>query len=515
MRLPGHAAGGVLQIAEGQGLGRTGLGAGRCDLAVTHRTAFVFCPVFALLNTLDTEGAFFHDTGFTDGDIRVELTIERRRPVGLAPVETPHLIRAVVGAIARTDATIIYLGIQALRVVIGGIHRTDRLAGCIAAVLAQHGRKADFGRVRSWLRLLEIALNPQPGHFPALRHHVLAHHRDIIFGIAGRDAGSATETGRQVDTHAPAVLGIPHLRVHIAGGMLGMVRVMMFVVLSCRYCLGDAAAKLLTAAVRCHQRRSFAGARETDRGRKPREAARGGFGLGRKQMGRVGTASLGVASICAMAQADRHGYCIAPQTGVEIGARLDGSMRRANRQPVALRNPQAFGGLGVNLKPGIPDRLRDRVGQFLQPGLVGAAAVIIARRGVGNKRQRVFVHSSWAVKSRLGKGCLKYGWGELDRERLFGLPYSALLQGVTPEGVKVARLTTLAVPFFPRRLQILEKVLPRQRFRERLVNLCGDRQQGIAQRLGLKHGRHDGLHQTMHAGFGMRVSPAFQGRMIG
>ena len=57
----------------------------------------------------------------------------------------------------------------------------------------------------------------------------------------------------------PAILGILYLRIHIAGGMLGVVR---FVVLSCRHRLGDTAAELLATTVRCNQRHPFAGSSE-------------------------------------------------------------------------------------------------------------------------------------------------------------------------------------------------------------------------------------------------------------
>ena len=63
----------VFQIAERNGLCGAGLGAGWRDLTISDEAVFVFCVIFALLNALYTEGAFFHHARFAHGDIRIEL----------------------------------------------------------------------------------------------------------------------------------------------------------------------------------------------------------------------------------------------------------------------------------------------------------------------------------------------------------------------------------------------------------------------------------------------------------
>ena len=54
------------------------------------------------------------------------------------PVEAAHLVRAVVGAVARADAAVVDLLVEALGAVHRGQHRADGLAGRVLAVLAHH-----------------------------------------------------------------------------------------------------------------------------------------------------------------------------------------------------------------------------------------------------------------------------------------------------------------------------------------------------------------------------------------
>ncbi len=68
------------------------------------------------------------------------------RPFGFKPVEAADFIRAVIGAVARTDTAVIDLGVEPFRIMIGRIHRADRLARSIATVLAQHRRETRFRR---------------------------------------------------------------------------------------------------------------------------------------------------------------------------------------------------------------------------------------------------------------------------------------------------------------------------------------------------------------------------------
>jgi hypothetical protein len=101
------------------------------------------------VDALDAEGAFFHDAAAAYRDIRVELVMERENqfPVHLigmewldgviAPVELTHLIRTVVGTVARPDTAIVDLEIQVMRLAVDrSKYRADRLTGSAATLLA-------------------------------------------------------------------------------------------------------------------------------------------------------------------------------------------------------------------------------------------------------------------------------------------------------------------------------------------------------------------------------------------
>src|SRR5439155_19193036 len=84
------------------------------------------------------------------------------------PVEVAHLVGAVVGAITRADAAVVDLPVEPVGRVIGGVHGTDRLAGRVAALLAQHRRHHRADRPPPPLFATRvIALDPHPAHLPA------------------------------------------------------------------------------------------------------------------------------------------------------------------------------------------------------------------------------------------------------------------------------------------------------------------------------------------------------------
>jgi hypothetical protein len=92
---------------------------------------------------LNAEGAFFHDSAHADGNVWVVLEVERRWPCGIEPIEEPHGIRAVIGAVAGSDAAVINLNIQPFRILIGGINGADWLARSFVTVLAEHRHVLD------------------------------------------------------------------------------------------------------------------------------------------------------------------------------------------------------------------------------------------------------------------------------------------------------------------------------------------------------------------------------------
>ena len=117
------------------------MGAGSGELAVPKASILQARVVLGPADALDAEGTLLHYTSSPYRHVRIELEIERLRPghvVVLVPVEVPHLIGTIVGAISGPYAAIVDLAIEPVGSVVGRIHRAHRLTGGIATVLAQH-----------------------------------------------------------------------------------------------------------------------------------------------------------------------------------------------------------------------------------------------------------------------------------------------------------------------------------------------------------------------------------------
>src|SRR5690606_2199958 len=140
--LPAHDLGlGILHIAELERARRTRLRAGRHDVAVTQRLAGEPALVLRTADPLHAEGALLHHAASPDRDLRIELQVERLRPrelVVLEPVVVANLERAVVAAVARADAAVVYLAVESVGSVIRGEHRADGLTRRVVTVLAHH-----------------------------------------------------------------------------------------------------------------------------------------------------------------------------------------------------------------------------------------------------------------------------------------------------------------------------------------------------------------------------------------
>src|SRR5438094_2056673 len=134
-----HRAPGVFHVPKGDRLGRACLHARWHDIAVPHGPPVGAGVHLRSANALDTEGALLHHARAAYGDVGVELEMERRGPVGLEPVEASNLVGTIVVAVPRPDATIVHLTVQALFGVVRREDRADGLAGCMVALLAEHG----------------------------------------------------------------------------------------------------------------------------------------------------------------------------------------------------------------------------------------------------------------------------------------------------------------------------------------------------------------------------------------
>ena len=83
----------------------------------------------------------------------------------ISPVEATHFIRTVVGAISRTNATVISHLVNAFAAVVGSCYRANVFARRIVTVLAKHRLKNNSFKI---IRILfignKIAIDAQPMH---------------------------------------------------------------------------------------------------------------------------------------------------------------------------------------------------------------------------------------------------------------------------------------------------------------------------------------------------------------
>src|SRR5882672_11214448 len=187
----------VLQVAERDGLGRARLLARGDDVAVAHAALLVARPVLAGDDALDAHRALLHHAELADRHVGVQLYLEGRRELVLEPVEPPHVIRAVVAAVARADASVVDLSVQPLVRAVGREDGADRLARRDLAVLAEHRQE----EIRRMLRLaFRPALEAEPVQLAPVRGRGLPHHRDVVLRLA-RDHARDRKSTRLNSSH--------------------------------------------------------------------------------------------------------------------------------------------------------------------------------------------------------------------------------------------------------------------------------------------------------------------------
>ena len=199
---PRNFAFGIIQIAEHHGFGGTRLNAGGLNVAIGERTLLVVCYGLRSLDPLNAEGALFHDAAHANGDVRVMLQIQRRRPYRIEPVEEAHRIGAVVGTVACPDAAVVNLNVQPFGIVVGGINGTNGLAGSVVAVLAKHGHvfHADIGKLA-----FVIPVDANPMNRASFCGGVGIGERQIVFGVTSGHTCLTACAAIQIDGHSPAV----------------------------------------------------------------------------------------------------------------------------------------------------------------------------------------------------------------------------------------------------------------------------------------------------------------------
>src|SRR5690606_7389996 len=113
-----------------------------------------------------------------------------------------NLERAVVAAVARADAAVVYLAVESVGSVIRGEHRADGLTRRVVTVLAHHRSEACLERL-AILAALPVALDAHPAHLAAAEDLLLTDGGDVVLRVARGDTRRTAGAAREVDRHAP------------------------------------------------------------------------------------------------------------------------------------------------------------------------------------------------------------------------------------------------------------------------------------------------------------------------
>src|SRR5207244_3255119 len=98
-------------------------------------------------------------------------------------------------AVARADTAVVGHVVEAVGAVRRRLDRTDQFARRVLALHARH--RLEIRPVRGVFVAGEIAIHANPVHGATARHLLLADDGDVVFRLAGDDAGAATDAGRQ------------------------------------------------------------------------------------------------------------------------------------------------------------------------------------------------------------------------------------------------------------------------------------------------------------------------------
>ena len=130
-------------------VGQAGL-AGGLDFAVAHLAVLLFRVDLGGVDALHAVGALLHHAAAAHRHVRIAQQLQARRFVigEQEEIEPPHLVGAVVGAVARAHAAVVDHVVQAFGAVHGGLHRADQFARRVLALHARHRLVVDRRIVR-------------------------------------------------------------------------------------------------------------------------------------------------------------------------------------------------------------------------------------------------------------------------------------------------------------------------------------------------------------------------------
>ena len=377
----------VVQRTEHDRARRAALLAGGLQLTVEDDPPLDAGGDALALDALHAVRALLHDAARADGDVRVHPHLARGRVVRdvVEVVEAPHLVGAVVAAVAGADAAVVDHLVQALVAVDGGVDRADVFAG---RRLAVHTRE----RLHDHLGILErsrvVAVDADPVHLAALVDVLLADGGDVVLRLAGDDAGAAAGALVEVDRHRPLVVlaAVVDRLVDLGLRVLGVRAALLDLLVELRLrvqhlgdrrlddgrrnlaavgrhlpvVLGDREGEAPAGLLQLHAAVVPGGVAGAQRARVEADAVRDRLGAGAAVAERQRDRVVGVS---------RH----------DQDRRIDPPVAVADLDDVAVFQTQRLGGRLGDHGRVVPGQLRDRVRQLLQPDVVREPAVVQLR----------------------------------------------------------------------------------------------------------------------------------------
>src|SRR5690606_9731062 len=133
------------------------------------------------------------------------------------PVEPPYFIRAVIGTVSCTNASVVGHLVKTLRTVRSSYYRTNCLTRSIVTMLTSHWLESHLWIISSHFQFLVglgtfwraiIAVNPDPNHLSSVQYLLLTYYCHVVFHLTGHRTGAASYAGVHVNGHAPVVLAV-------------------------------------------------------------------------------------------------------------------------------------------------------------------------------------------------------------------------------------------------------------------------------------------------------------------
>src|SRR5580658_6460944 len=331
----------------------------------------------ALVDALDAVRTLFHDAAAAHADVGIahHLVLRRIPILQEEEVEAAYFVGTVIRTIPRAHAAVVDHVVQAFGRVIGRAHRADDFTGRVFALHAGHGLEE---RLRIVAIAFVVGVDANPVHVAADVDLLFADDGNVVLGLAGDHAVVAADTFVEIDRHAPGIffffIGIWRVEREIVGRLFFLGEVRLFFVFLER---GLADQRTLGAIGRIHGLHALRGGKLVGGSGFGDLQARGDprIGAGAKFVGVEALRGTDAASMGAsVAEGDGDGVVGMP--GLNPDSALSFLPVEFEFDYVIHGEVKTLGHLGADLDGIVPGELRHRLGEFLEPAVVGELSVV-------------------------------------------------------------------------------------------------------------------------------------------